>query len=125
MNSACLTVWRGGLDGLKLKNNIFYNNDCSYLMIGSDAEVEYIDFDNNCYYGGTGFFWDSAIYSTLTEWQMASGQDINSIDSDPDFKDAWHLSEDSPCLNTGVNVFLTRDYEGDWTNPVPSIGIYK
>jgi hypothetical protein len=68
--------------------------------------------------------WGAGTYeSTYVDWEKAYGSPTYSINADPMFSAAsqwlFTLQPVSPCLNTGVNLGLLRDYAG---NPIPPIG---
>lgn len=113
--------------GITLNNNIFLNVGTDiYPPNPATGTVS----DYNCSYGQTS--WANG-YATRALWYAASGQDEHSISSNPLFVSAsdWHLQANlsaiSPCIDAGVDVGLTSDFEG---NPIPrgaaqDIGAYE
>jgi hypothetical protein len=77
--------------------------------------------------GGVLGFYSGTDYSTLTEWQTASGQDTNSLSADPGFigNDDLHIK---PFINTldGQGLYFASvpdDIDGDTRNmTTPDIG---
>jgi len=90
-------------------------------------------FDYNSYYpnGTNKYKWRTIYYDTLSEFQAASNQDSNSYEQNPLFLNAsthdFHLQYSSPCIDVGINLNLSEDFE---RNPVPQgngvdIGAYE
>jgi len=110
-----------------IKNNIIYKS--SSQLIYSSANLFNANYKNisdyNCFYDSdfTGKFFYGRNYNDLSGWQTATGQDANSYDQDPLFMNPsahnFHLQYLSPCIDTGINVDISQDYEG---NPVPQGG---
>jgi parallel beta-helix repeat protein len=136
-----------GSTTITAKNNIVM--DIYSGAGGGDACVRVYDvdqisaMDNNCWYqslGGTRVYariYDVASYhyDDLDDWQTAmSPFEASSLWEDPLFVNAggdtaedYKLTASSPCINAGVAVGLTGDYEGN-SVPVggtPDIGAYE
>ena len=102
-----------------IKNNIIQwdggLNEIIRVSTGGDATL-----DNNLYYKSdftNVFHWNGKWYSSLTDWQKISGQDADTIATDPKFASSnprstedFFLQHDSPCIGRGSNVGLLRDY---------------
>jgi hypothetical protein len=69
----------------------------------------------------------SKSFSSLLAFTIASGQDQNSLERDPEFIDQlqnnFKLKANSPCIKTGVNVGLSQDIKGDLLLPRKSVDI--
>ena len=87
-------------------------------------------------YTGSGFksgWSDGTIYTTLSAWQAATGQDANSISSDPCFVDAsannFALKDTSPCRDRAPTLSgaPSTDIAGNDANQGagPDIGAYE
>jgi hypothetical protein len=118
---------------LVVNNNIF-NNFMAVAMSGTksdDSAEQYATntWNNNNYWVGAqgshiGWFGPTPDKRgidtiTLSDWQEVTGQDPDSISMDPTVlggDPSYKLSEESPCIDTGVDVELTVDFDG---NPVP------
>ena len=126
---------------VKVLNNTFYSNENYSIesMVGSKVESK-----NNIYYltptapraynfGGT-FISDFNTFnveksgflngfSTLTAWSSNTGQDLNSLITDPLFVDIeagnFRLRPNSPCINKGLDINLEEDFFG---TQVPQAG---
>jgi hypothetical protein len=90
--------------------------------------------DYNCVYNcGNYGFWNYTTYQTLSAWQTATSQDANSISADPlfvaDTYDAFHLTENSPCIDQGTTMTGAPDTDKDGKPALqgsnPDIGCYE
>jgi parallel beta-helix repeat protein len=104
-------------------NNIIFVGTALALLVDSQA-LKGVALDSNCYRNAKGplIKWGGIDYqiNQFAEYQSASGQDSNSITDDPDFVDPgkknFRLKSSSPCIDTGKNMGLVKDFDG---NPVP------
>ncbi|HPG69280.1 MAG TPA: Ser-Thr-rich GPI-anchored membrane family protein [Candidatus Hydrogenedentes bacterium] len=93
------------LSGYAMFNSVSVNTTCDY----------------NCYFpdGATSFYFDMGI-ANLDSWRTVTGQDSHSFAAWPEFTDApaldFSLQPGSPCVDQGVALGLTRDFDGV---PVP------
>jgi hypothetical protein len=102
------------------------SGDCC-LFIGDKTQISALD--NNCWYqsaGGTrryvrlhdGSYYNYH-YNDQAAYQAATGFDTDGLWQNPEFVDAdnhdFHLLSSSPCINAGMDVGLTEDFEG---NPI-------
>lgn len=125
-------VSNSDIENLTIKNNIFYNNSCPDLIISNITDSNTFDFDNNIYYKSNyngNWSWAGTFYDTLSAWNTVSGQDGNSLTSDPLFINAedgdFHLSYSSPAIDNGINLDFTEDFEGTPVGSTPDIGPYE
>ncbi len=121
-NNICLDCGNNSIDGADDKG----------LVISSGTETN--TYTNNCFYtsGVTNvvdyYGTDESIASFNNE---TTDTTTNNISADPLFTDApggdFTLSADSPCLNTGIDVFLTQDITGTFVpqGGVPDMGAYE
>lgn len=115
-------------DNVHFKNNLIYNLQDT----GSSLEVLFtgiIDSDYNLYYmpNGKTIIKDySQEFYNLKHWGQKQKVDVNSINKDPKFIDKnYKLSPLSPAINSGVNVGLTKDKDGQPIIGRPDIGCYE
>ncbi len=111
-------------------NTTFFNNiavggyNAGYyaLRVESASTATFTSNYNDLYNTGTGSYieWGGTGYSTLSAYQAASGQDANSISSNPLLVGSTnlHLQAGSPCKNAGTNSFNGKsapldDIDGD------------
>ncbi|HLE49236.1 MAG TPA: right-handed parallel beta-helix repeat-containing protein [Patescibacteria group bacterium] len=122
---------------LKIKNNILLantaNTSTSEITLESGHTYTGLDIDYNSYYreSGTTYWKYGATNYSFTDWKTNSGQDANSVNSDPLFTDAtgydFTLQSVSPVINSGTDVSLTTDYAGTIVpqGTTPDIGAYE
>jgi len=111
--------------GVKFKNNIFtstqYGSPKTYVRYvgGATPSSTNSDFDYNTYWrsdNDNSGRWNVGGNISWFSWQSTWNQDTYSYWSNPDLvnpgnKD-FHLQENSPCVDTGIDVGVTRDFEG-------------
>ena len=102
----CMWHRTTGVSGFTIENNCFYDPDTANVIkygLDPDRTVAYA----NANYDG---------YS-------------NNISVNPLFKDApngdFHLLIDSPCINAGIDVGLTEDFDGNPVRYYPDIGAFE
>jgi hypothetical protein len=88
--------------------------------------------DYNCFYGSgddyaVGYLRSSAsTYATLADWQIGTGQDLNSVEGDPGFVSPTdlHIQPQYSLLNgTGIAAGgIISDIDGDGRGSPPDIG---
>lgn len=122
---------RAGSD-IRIINNVLVNLSNGYTLYNADigsstplANIAQSDF-NNLYSEGTNFaFLANTIYTTLFEWQNATGLDGNTLSIDPLFASDTDLHTSAPGLD-GAAIPLaevTEDVDGEARNPqAPDIG---
>jgi hypothetical protein len=112
------------LAGWTIKNNIFCTDNQYCMRVNA---VPSFTHTNNCYYKSSG----DVITITGTTYDLAHVTDFEAtaIAANPKYDnpatDDYDIQSDSPCINAGVDVGLTTDYEG---NPIvgnPDIGAYE
>ncbi len=130
-----------GASNLDIRNNIFANSmdnlgnttSKSYAIYSAAPASAFTTINYNDYYasgpeGVLGFI-SSANVTTLSAWQTATGQDANSISSDPQFVSETNLKPfvGSPVLAAGTPITgITIDIEGNTrSGTAPSIGAYE
>jgi len=119
-----------------ISNNIFHTNGTSsldgYTDIGVVVDAGNIGSNtfnnNNIYNSGTSLTvsWETEPISVSDFNAMESSN--NNIGNDPLFTTAgsdFTLQSGSPCINAGVDVGLTTDYEGNSIIGLPDIGAYE
>jgi hypothetical protein len=117
-----------------VKNNITKNNEveinitAAAVVGGITLDSDYNIFDNSR--GGNGFEYNSVSYN-FADYKTNSSQDANSLNTDPLMKDVANanfvLLTNSPAIDAGTDVSLTRDYTGNrvpW-NDIIDMGAYE
>jgi hypothetical protein len=113
-------------------NNVNSTTDRSYAIYSTAPNTAYTFINYNDYYasgvaGALGYL--GAEITTLTAWQTATGQDANSIASNPQFVSNTDLRplDTSPLLIAGTPIAgITTDILGATRNvTTPTIGAYE
>jgi parallel beta-helix repeat protein len=124
----CIWSFNGDMTNTIIKNNIF---DISLQHAVRIHESTYpgLIIDNNLYNVADVAYTASGSFETLAEWQADCGQEVNSVSGDPLFLTPinFHLQATSPAIDTGTDVGLTEDYDGNVVpfNSIPDIGAYE
>ncbi|QQS34722.1 MAG: T9SS type A sorting domain-containing protein [Ignavibacteriales bacterium] len=137
--SAALIITSSTVTGIDIRDNIFSNSITGINPNGVKSYSEYVaagttlgtsNYNNNYVSGANGIFgYFAADILTLAAWRTATGQDLNSIDTNPAFNSNSNLVPQigSPVLDAGTPIAgVTIDFSGvirDVTNP--SIGAYE
>ena len=109
-------------NNLVIRNNIIYNA-YSPLMFENQT-IDGINIDNNLIYGHKNKTIPDYNLSTVTNQTFAN----NLVGTDPEFVTTgsdFHLQAGSPCINAGIDVGLTTDYDGQVVSDPPEIGAYE
>ncbi len=127
------------INTLRIKNNSIYNARTTttgtiknYAVYFHDNTVTSADFNYNDYYvSGTNShigYWGGD-RTSLADWKTASGQDANSISSNPLYVSTSNLKpfNTSPLINAGTPISgITTDIDGTTRNSsTPYIGAYE
>ena len=111
-----------------VKNNIMFNNIGLDIDLGTAASQpsNNLTVSNNLYFKSDytdNWRADSVKYSSLATFQAATIYDDDSVEGDPIFVQTtpsvpadFQLDTGSPAIDAGVDVGLSKDFEG---NPVP------
>lgn len=90
-----------GIDGSAIKKNrttILVQDQCNYNLFYPDNKPDlFIDAQNS--------------FSTLSEWQLFTGNDLNSLSDEPMLIDAYCLGDSSPAVDAGINLSGLNDGE--------------
>lgn len=118
---------RGGAsityDGLIIRNNIItaitQGDECPIYLDHVNANI--VSIENNCFYGS------SANNVVKASCVITNETTQNNITNAPLFVSAadFHLQAGSPCINAGLDVGLTTDYDGQPVGNPPEIGPYE
>jgi parallel beta-helix repeat protein len=110
-----------------VKNNLVYANSQNVFMSNPFTQDTANSFNNNLYYYLPGssdkasfqFQWLKVKYASLAAYQTASGNDANSITSDPLLKNLTsippdlHILKNSPAISAGAAVDSVGAYDID------------
>ncbi len=130
-----------GVTAVNIKNNLLFNNQTSatnpttaknYCIYNAGANTQFSSINNNDYYfsGSQGYLgYQGADITSLSAWQSATGQDANSISSEPALNNTNVLVPlpNSPLLSAGgTGTGITDDYLGvTRSTTAPTIGAYE
>jgi hypothetical protein len=134
-----ISIGGSGSSGIAVKNNIaanFYSGaGGGDSCFGCSNSAFMSSVDNNCWYQATGGRIFAHINTTnyysgdFVAYKAATGWDTHGKWEDPKFVNAggsnpedYKLTATSPCINAGVDVGLTQDYEGNAVIGFPDIG---
>jgi hypothetical protein len=114
----------GAMSYVEIRNNVI-KDIVTYGAIGywDDAgTIDNITITNNCLYNNNAerFYRNGKVVTNET-------YDGTNITGDPLFVSAtdFHLLFGSPCIDAGIDVGLTTDYEGNAVSDPPEIGAYE
>ncbi|MCI0512949.1 IPT/TIG domain-containing protein [candidate division KSB1 bacterium] len=110
-----LYIERAGIGRITLENNIVYAEPGqTYYQFGPDVSPAVFSTASNnlWYHAGTTPVWD-----------------VNHVSADPMFMDLasgdFRLKENSPAINAGINIGISRDYFGQPRDSKYDIGAYE
>jgi hypothetical protein len=130
-------VLSSAASSLDVRNNIFVNkfqntlgtSDKSYAINSQAPSTAFTNINYNDYYveGSAGILgYLGGDRTTLTTWQLATGQDANSISGNPDFisDTDLHINTNSTFVsNKGIFLLsVLTDIDGDSRNNPPDLG---
>jgi hypothetical protein len=101
----CMEI-EGSQTTVTIKNNICENVQ---TMIYNAHSGPTIIASNNDYYnvgksGSNGWYWQGQEYETLAAWQSATGQDANSVTTNPGLASNYTMPSGSAVAGMGVNL---------------------
>jgi hypothetical protein len=130
------------ISNINARNNVFRNNSVNYygpsgtynyaIYSGTSnsnfTNINYNDYrSDGSYQNMLGFLGSNK--STIADWRSATGKDVNSFSSDPQFISASDLRPKlgSPLLSAGTSISgITYDYLDSLRNiSTPSVGAYE
>jgi len=111
-------------NGNEFKNNIIQAGGASsggaYIYPYSGTFTGYLELDHNAYNQSNSenfrFYnaWTGSVYTAMNTWQSASGQDANSMITDPLFISSSNLTPQSADINNnGAALGITTDFYGN------------
>lgn len=118
----------GNASNCIFKNNISHTSANEHIYVYDPNDLAGWTIDYNVYYpdGGSAFV-RNVTNTTFAGWKTATSQDAHSIITDPKLTSGsdFHLQSTSPAINTGTNVGLTQDFDGNPISGVPDIGVFE
>ena len=120
-------------NNLEIKNNIVYSAGFypfAVLYLGSGSSE--MSLSNNIYFTPNEnrdiFYYAGNTSATIADWQKLTGQEANSLKINPLFGiegSDFSLQDNSPCINSGVNLGFKYDISGNPIVGLPDIGCYE
>jgi hypothetical protein len=108
-----------GFPDLIVMNNLFSDNTCPDIAIGSKASTLGVAINYNLYDKpdySRAWAWQGRHYDTMAAWRTASRQDYNSLLADPKLRNRgagdFTLQSTSPAIDRGTHVRLRKDFFG-------------
>ena len=112
-------LWIQYASNCEIRNNIFYANDQNRLSYSESGNVNNV-LDYNLWFTESGtaeFVWRGHRYTSLAQFQQATGQSAHGLFADPRFQDAgnadFHLSQNSPAIDRGDPAYQAAAGETD------------
>jgi len=124
LTTYCAYIYSGGATTMKNNNFINYASSYAAYIYGGFTITES---ENNNFYntGGTLIYFGTSTYNTLEDYQDATGFDMNSISSDPDWEEMMNCvtcNEDMSNAGTPLAT-VTDDINGNVRSlSTPDIG---
>jgi hypothetical protein len=115
-----------------IKNNIFYANEQSLFISNDFKENTDNVFDYNIYFSASGadgseWVWKNVNYENFDEYKAATGNDVHSTFTDPEFVDLsvpdLHIKPGSPAIDSGDSIQQSGDRDIDDDDRVQGNGI--
>ncbi len=108
---------------------IYYKNNICYLGVGGESmnigNTTTLISDYNIFYPEKDFIYNGTTYNSLSAYQLATGQDLHSIASDPLLASNYRPLVGSPAINAGVDVGVDTDYLGNTRIGAPDMGCFE
>ncbi|WP_309609108.1 right-handed parallel beta-helix repeat-containing protein [Flavobacterium sp.] len=130
LNTAVGEIEISKASNCRIENNIFYVNNTKVLYnLNNISPQTNITFDYNTYFTPNNnpndiiIYYSAAGYSNFNSYRTATGQDVHSIYSNPNFVNAslatinMVLQTSSPCINLGNPAVLTQPELDFLNNP--------
>ncbi len=112
-------LWIQYASNCEIRNNIFYANDQNRLSYSESGNVNNV-LDYNLWFTESGtaeFVWRGHRYTSLAQFQQATGQSAHGLFADPRFQGAgnadFHLSQNSPAIDRGDPAYQAAAGETD------------
>lgn len=119
--------YRTGKSFMTVKNNIFYNLN-KYFSISSEMVNDFVS-DYNLFLDDSDSKFQVGTSYNFNNWKSNTGDDIHSIIGDPLFVNSaggdYSLSKNSPAINTGTDVGIFLDYNGNPRDSKPDMGAFE
>ncbi|MGB0404354.1 MAG: right-handed parallel beta-helix repeat-containing protein, partial [Salibacteraceae bacterium] len=117
----CIYVLSG--NNVEVKNNSFFNSGTGPAIRVNNA-TSYIGDYNNLFSNGNTLGYYSGNRTSLSAWSSITGDDINSVSVNPNYKDSFDLhSTNSTMNNAGTPLGILDDIDGDLRSATaPDIG---
>lgn len=91
----------------EFKNNIVSTPSSTPYTMYAYGTTNYVDFEDNVYYAGGNPLRMYAVlngtFNSLPAWQAATGEDLNSIDEDPDFMSNTNLTPMAAAVDNSAS----------------------
>ncbi len=109
---------------LKIYNNNFSNGGVGYGIYANNNTSFLADHNNFHVLGAQLGYWNGIARTTLSDWQTATGQDLNALEINPQYMSDSDLHVSNVLLN-GAGLFqalVPQDIDGESRQNPPDIG---
>jgi hypothetical protein len=110
------------------RNNIVRNSGSALYNCGSAQSFDYDLYQETAGFDVVASWNGSTNYTTVAEWNAATGQESNGLEADPAFTDAaLHITATSPAHDAAVVLPNFNDESSAWpaVGAAPDIGWYE
>lgn len=109
---AALYVYQGG--SINIMNNNLINMAGGYaLYVNGAFAINSSDHNNFYTSNGSMFYYGSSLYNNLEDYQNATGNDMNSVNTDPDWQDLFGCVTCNDTIGNGGAVLSNVLYDID------------
>lgn len=114
----------------EVRNNIFWSTVSGSKSIAVNAGSA-IQYSSNNNLGTGGISYNGVLYSSIDAFRKVyPNLEVNSISANPLFVSAgsnFHLTSTSPCIDKGMNLSLSADFDGNSTasGNIPDMGAFE
>ncbi len=108
---------------INVRNNILNGNSNPAIFVNPASSITSSNYNDLYTTGANLGNWNGTEHANLAAWQTNSGQDANSISTNPNFLSATDLHTENASLAVGTSVsMITQDFDSETRQATPYIG---